>query len=65
LIVVAAHHGRTMRPVLVLLPVLVALALAGCGERPPRADPENARSYNAEPGPSAMRDRTRMQGESR
>ena len=54
-----------MRCVLVLLPVLVALALAGCGEKPPRSDPENARSYNAEPGPSAMRDRTLMQGESR
>jgi predicted small lipoprotein YifL len=54
-----------MRSVLVLLPVMVALALAGCGEKPPRSDPESAHSYNAEPGPSAMRDRTRMQGESR
>ena len=45
--------------------VLLAVALAACGERPPRADPERGPAYNAEPGSSPMRDRTVKQGESR
>jgi hypothetical protein len=53
-----------MRRALFLLPVLLALALAGCGEKPPRADPEAGAAYNAEPGSDAMRERTLMQGES-
>jgi hypothetical protein len=53
-----------MRCVLFSLLVLAALAFAGCGEKPPRSDPESAPSYNAEAGPSLMRDRTLLQGES-
>ena len=45
--------------------LLLAAALAACGERPPRADPESRPAYNAEPGPSPMRDRTLKQGETR
>ena len=52
-----------MRRALFLLPVLLALALAGCGEKPPRADPEGAASYSAEPGAAALRDRALKQGE--
>jgi predicted small lipoprotein YifL len=50
-----------MRRALFLFPVLLALALAGCGEKPPRADPESAASYNAEPS-SPIRERTLKQG---
>jgi hypothetical protein len=53
-----------MRPLLLSLSMLAALAVAGCGEKPPRSDPESVPSYNAEPGPSLMRERTLEQGES-
>ena len=53
-----------MNSTLIYLSALVSLALAGCGEKPPRPDPESVRSYNAEAGPSPMRDRTLLQDES-
>jgi hypothetical protein len=53
-----------MRSTLIYICVLASLALGGCSERPLRADPERVRSYNAEAGPSPMRERTLMQDES-
>jgi hypothetical protein len=47
---------------LLLLALVLTGPLAACGERPPRADPE-AHSYNDQPLPTPMRDRTLRQGE--
>jgi hypothetical protein len=49
----------------VVLSLLLALALAACGERPPRTDPEVDHAGSAEPGPNPMRERTLKQGEPR
>jgi hypothetical protein len=46
-----------------LCAVFVLALAAGCGERPPRADPESVPSYNAEKGPNSLAERTREQGE--
>ena len=51
-----------MRPFLIV--VLAATVLAGCSERPPRADPEHAPALNLQQGPNAMAERTLEQGES-
>ncbi len=48
----------------VMIGTLAAALLAGCSERPPRADPENLQAYNAENGPSPLYERTLNQGES-
>ncbi len=48
----------------VVLAAFLAVALAGCGERAPRGDPEHARAQNLEKGPSPSRERTLRQGES-
>jgi predicted small lipoprotein YifL len=50
-----------------LLPLVVAFAagLAGCGEKPPRTDPEGAASYNGVNQAHPMYERTQVQGESR
>jgi hypothetical protein len=52
-----------MRRGLVLFPLFLALALAACGERPPRPDPEGEHAWSSEPGPNPMRERTLKQGE--
>lgn len=41
-----------------------AAALAGCGEKPPRPDPEAVPAYNVEHGTSPLAGRTLYQGES-
>ena len=41
-----------------------AAALAGCSEKPPRADPEAVPAYNVENGASPLTGRTLYQGES-
>ncbi len=52
----------SMRHRLFLLPIVLAVALSACGERPPRADPEGRHAYAVEPGPNPVRDRTLKQG---
>jgi hypothetical protein len=42
--------------------LFLALILAGCGEKPPRADPEPGHDYNAQPLPTPLRDRAVKQG---
>lgn len=43
--------------------LIVALAaLAACGERPPRPDPEGARAYDNETPQNPLYERTREQG---
>ena len=45
------------------LALLLSAALAACGERPPREDPEPGQDYDSQPLPTPMRDRTLNQGE--
>lgn len=52
-------------PTFLLVAALAAASLAACSEKPPRLDPEGEHAYNAEPGPSPMRERTLKQGEPR
>ena len=58
-----------MRDILEVLAIVIAVvvtvtALAACGERPMRADPERARAYSNESPQSPIRERTLEQGES-
>ena len=46
----------------VLVPIIAAMALASCGEKPPRADPEKHRYSNQTPQHPAH-ERTLKQGE--
>jgi len=46
------------------LSTLAAIALASCGEKPPRPDPEGHRSYNNETPRNPAYGRTMRQGES-
>jgi hypothetical protein len=45
-----------------LLLFALALIVAACGEKPPRADPDPGYAYNDQPLPTPMRDRTLRQG---
>jgi hypothetical protein len=69
-VIVGAHDHRDMlrAPIFlsrILLSLLLAATLTACDELAPRADPEAGHAYNAEPGPSPMRERTLEQGEPR
>ena len=46
------------------LSILAAAALASCGEKPPRPDPEGSRAYNNATPQNPAYDRTLKQGES-
>jgi hypothetical protein len=48
----------------VIAVVITVTALAACGERPTRADPERARAYSNDAPQSPLRERTLEQGES-
>ena len=45
-----------------LLLFALALTVAACGEKPPRADAEPGQASNDQPLPTPMRDRTLRQG---
>lgn len=47
------------------LSILAAIALASCGEKPPRSDPEGPRAYSNETPQNPAYERTLQQGESR
>jgi hypothetical protein len=46
------------------LSIFAAMALASCGEKPPRADPEGQRAYSNETPQHPAHGRTVKQGES-
>jgi len=52
-----------MRSTFLFLAFFLIASMSACGERPPRLDPQGKHAYNADPGPSALRDRTLKQGE--
>jgi hypothetical protein len=43
--------------------LLIALALAGCSEKPPRPDPEGVHGYSNATPQNALYERTQQQGE--
>jgi hypothetical protein len=47
-----------------VLPILAAMALASCGEKAPRSDPEGPRAYSNETPQHPLYERTMEQGES-
>ena len=53
-----------MNPITAVLAIALALALAGCSEKPQRPAPESREAYNAPSGERPLHERTLMQGES-
>jgi len=51
-----------MNPITAVL--AIALALAGCGEKPQRPAPESREAYNGTSGERPLHERTLLQGES-
>jgi predicted small lipoprotein YifL len=47
----------------ILILIVAAIALAACGEKPPRADPEGKRGYSNQAPQHPAHERTLNQGE--